>query len=102
MDGSTAATVPIAPVLAVQDRVTISVRRSRGDRVYRALGYGAGGLTLVLLVLIGLFLLMRGWPELRADGLSFFTSSRWTQSGPFGIVAVMYWTLVISVTALLL
>src|SRR4051794_8560019 len=83
-------------------RRAIAIRRSRGDRIYRALGYGAGALTLVLLVLIGIFLLLRGWPELRADGFGFFTSSRWTQSGPFGIVAVMYWTLVISVTALVI
>jgi phosphate transport system permease protein len=55
---------------------------------------------MVILALIGLYLLSGALPELRADGLSFFTSLRWTELGPFGIGAVLYWTVVIALISL--
>ena len=71
--------------------------RSVGDRIYRGASMGGGLLTLLLLVLIGWFLLREGLPELRKDGWQFITGSQWTAVGPFGIWAVMYWTVVIAV-----
>lgn len=82
-------------------RRVVNVRQP-SDRVYRALGTVAGLITLTLLVLIGWFLLQKGLPAFRQNGWSFFTSSKYTDSGPFGIAAVMYWTVVIAVIALVL
>jgi phosphate transport system permease protein len=76
--------------------------RQRSDRVYRGLGTAAGLVTLTILVLIGWFLLQEGWPALRQNGFDFVTGTEWTQAGPFGIAAVMYWTVVIAVIALVL
>jgi phosphate transport system permease protein len=76
--------------------------RTTGDRIYRAGATAAALLTTVVLTLIGWFLFKKGLPELRADGLSFFTSSKWTSIGPFGIAAVAYWTVIIAAIALVI
>ena len=79
--------------------------RSSADRVYRAAATGAGLLTLVLLFLIGLFLLLRALPALQESGASFLTTRDWLPDSPggrFGIAAVMYWTGVIAIVALVL
>jgi phosphate transport system permease protein len=88
----------------VIDDVPRSLRASRtlADRIYRGASTGGGLLTLVLLVLIGWFLLRQGLPELRKDGWHFITGSQWTSVGPFGIWAVMYWTIVIALIGLVL
>jgi phosphate transport system permease protein len=73
--------------------------------VFRWASTGAGLLTLVILTLIGLFLLMRAAPAFRASGLQFITTQAW---GPdrvdhrFGIAALLYWTVVIAVIALMI
>jgi phosphate transport system permease protein len=73
---------------------------TRGDRVFRSAATACGMATLVLLGLIGMFLLQKGLPELRNDGWHFVTGKAWTQAGPFGIAAVLYWTVVIALIAL--
>jgi len=80
-------------------------RRTRADRVYRSITTGAGLLTLVILALIGLFLVVKAYPALREAGWSFFTTTRWQPDGighHFGITAVLYWTVVISVISLII
>jgi phosphate transport system permease protein len=84
----------------------ITLNRTRGDRVFRALCLAAGMSTLVVLALIGAFLLQRSLPALRAAGWSFFT----TQNLPpipiagqqFGIAALIFGTVVISLIALVI
>src|SRR3954454_25171896 len=76
--------------------------RQASDRVYRGLGTAAGLVTLTILVLIGWFLLPEGGAALRQNGFDFVTGTEWTQAGPFGIAAVMYWTVVTAVIALVL
>jgi phosphate transport system permease protein len=79
--------------------------RGRADRLYRRLATGAGLFTLVILVLIGLFLVLRALPAFRQMGLAFLTTTAWQPDGTkhqFGIAAVMYWTIVIGVIALLI
>jgi len=60
--------------------------------------------TLVVLVLIGLFLLIRAVPALKASGLGFFTTQDFppslTSSSHFGILSLMYGTVEISLIAL--
>jgi phosphate transport system permease protein len=79
--------------------------RGRADRAYRRLATGAGLFTLLILVLIGLFLVLRALPAFRQMGLAFLTTTVWQPDGTrhqFGIAAVMYWTVVIGVIALLI
>lgn len=81
------------------------IRSSRGlaDTLYRRLATGAGLLTLVILVLIGLFLLLRAIPAFQLMGFRFFTTTEWRPAAhQFGILAILYWTVVIAVIALVI
>lgn len=82
---------------------SIHARRGVADRIYRRLATGAGLLTFVILFLIGLFLFLRALPTFQLVGLRFFTTTEWQLSANrFGILAVMYWTLVIALIALVI
>ena len=83
------------------------VRPTRGpaDLLYRRLAGGAGLFTLLLLGLIGLFLVLRAVPAFQQMGFAFFTTMLFNPDGPahrFGIAAVLYWTVVIAVIALVI
>lgn len=81
----------------------VSRARTGADRLYRGMARSAGAATLLVLVLIGTFLFVRAWPTLHSEGWSFFTSFDWIDSGDrstFGIGAILYWTVVIALTAL--
>ncbi len=88
------------------DRPRVIVRsRSGTDRLYRSVATGAGLLTLVILFLIGFFLLIRSLPAFRLMGWAFFTTTVWNPDGvnhQFGIAAVLYWTFVIAIVALVI
>ena len=82
-------------------RIAIVVRRNRADKVYRAVAYGAGGGTLLLMGLIGTFLLVKAWPALHSIGWAFFTHSDWLpEAGHFGITGVLVGTILIALVAL--
>jgi phosphate transport system permease protein len=79
--------------------------RGRADRAYRRLATGAGLLTLVVLVLIGVFLVLRSIPAFQQNGLAFFTTARFAPDSAghhAGILAVLYWTAVIAVIAVVI
>src|SRR4029077_15405861 len=84
---------------------TVTLNRTGGDRVFRALCFTAGMITLVLLGLIGLFLLIRAKPALQAGGWSFFTTevlpANPVAGKPFGIAALIFGTVEISLIAML-
>lgn len=83
----------------------ITVRRAKSDLAYRSLASGAGLLTLVLLVLIGSFLVLQSAPAFQRAGLRFLTTQAWQPDGTlhrFGVAAVLYWTIVIAVIALVI
>ena len=84
----------------------IALNRTRPDRLFRAICLAAGLVTLVVLVLIGFFLLTRAMPALRAGGLRFFTTQELppqpVAGQPFGIAALIFGTVEISLIALLL
>ena len=84
---------------------SVNPGRSKADRVYRGVARAAGLSTLVILFVIGLFLVLKAIPAFRQMGWSFFTVSEWNPDGTthhFGIAAVMYWTVVIAVIALVI
>lgn len=86
-------------------RRRVARRRTGADRLYRRLSTGAGLLTLVILFLIGLFLVLQSLPAFRLMGWRFFTTQAWGLTGAhptFGIAAVMYWTVVIALEAIII
>ena len=77
--------------------------RRKGDRVFRGVARGTGYGTLVILILIGLFLLIEGFPAFHVAGWSFFTSSGFQTIGKtkhFGVEASLYGTVVVALIAL--
>ncbi|MBV9100025.1 MAG: phosphate ABC transporter permease subunit PstC [Candidatus Dormibacteraeota bacterium] len=83
----------------------IKQTRTGPDRVFRGVSTGAGLTTLVILVLIGGFLVARSLPAFQQAGTSFFTTLKWQPDGTthhFGIVALLYWTVIIALIALVI
>ncbi len=76
-----------------------------GDRIFRGMSTGAGLIIIALVVLVGVFLVIKAWPALRADKSNFLLSRAWsTDTGTlhFGIVDLLWGTVVISLIAMLL
>lgn len=83
--------------------ITVRTVRSGEDKLYRGVMKGAGYGALVLLFLIGLFLLLRGYPALHLRGWKFFTTSGFSTIGShpfFGVLASLYGTVVVAAVAL--
>jgi phosphate transport system permease protein len=77
----------------------------RGDRVFRGLSLSSGVLLLGLIVAIGVFLVAKALPALRADSVSFLTTREWGANlapPAFGIAALAFGTLLSSALALVL
>ena len=84
---------------------TVRVTHTRSDRVYRRVAASAGVFTFVLLALIGIFLFIKAWPAFQDAGWSFFTTQEWVtppRGDTYGVAALLYWTAVIAVIALLI
>lgn len=87
----------------IGDEIPRQIRsRSRGgDRAFQIVAYGAGSTVLAIMLLVGTFLLVQGFPALKAAKFSFFTTQAWNpNSGVFGIAAVLAGTIFIAVTAI--
>jgi phosphate transport system permease protein len=70
--------------------------------MFRTFSRGASALVLVLMALIFLFLLTRGWNALHRTGWGFFTHSQWQpEGGTFGIAAALLGTVLIAGIAIL-
>lgn len=85
--------------------IEIVITRTRGDRIFRALSIGSGGLVLVLMGLLALFLAIEGWPALRVAGSGFLTTQDWAPDGQnrvFGVAGALGGTVAIAVIALIL
>lgn len=97
---------PGSPVDSPIDQPRIVSRSlAKQDRIYESVAVTAGLSTLAILTLIGTFLLIRSSDVFRTTGLSFFTSTEWRPDASppqFGIVAVLYWTVVVALIALVI
>ncbi len=77
----------------------------RGDRVFAGLSRGAGIALLAVLAAIGVFLVLRAVPALRANEGSFLTDVAWDPNARppvFGIAALAFGTLLSSLLALVM
>jgi phosphate transport system permease protein len=74
-----------------------------GDRVFLALSRAAGISVLVIMAAIGIFLIWKAIPSLRTNSTSFLSTQVWfpdDKSPTFGIAALAFGTLTISVIAM--
>ncbi len=89
-----------APVFGDGD----SGSRRIGDRVFGGLTRGAAGFIIVLVLLIATFLLIKSVPSIADDKDNFLTSTNWSPEPGnlhFGIAALLWVTVVISIIAML-
>ncbi|GEB45205.1 phosphate ABC transporter permease subunit PstC [Microbacterium testaceum] len=79
----------------------LRARPSRGDAVFRATSYAAGGITVAIMLAVGVFLTLRSGEALSVAGPSFFWTQEWNpEAGDFGIVAVLFGTVSIALVAM--
>ncbi|MFG6475136.1 phosphate ABC transporter permease subunit PstC [Microbacterium sp. P06] len=75
---------------------------SVSDSIFRSGSFLAGGITVAIMLAVGLFLTLRSGEALSIAGLSFFWEQEWSpESGTFGIVAVLFGTVSIAVVAMI-
>jgi phosphate transport system permease protein len=83
-------------------RRQVTTVRGVGDSFFRTGSWAAGLSVLAIMVLVGGFLLWLALPALRATGLSFLTTAEWQPDvHHFGIAAVLTFTILIAVVALI-
>jgi phosphate transport system permease protein len=84
--------------------IDFEVRRPRQDTLFRAVARVAGGITLVLMVVIFIVLLVRSYRVLHVYGISkFLTTQHWVpEGGVFGVGSLLFNTLMIGVVALVI
>jgi phosphate transport system permease protein len=76
-----------------------------GDRIFFWLTAGSGGLVVVLIGLVAVFLLTKAIPSIRKDNANFFLSRGFSvglHAFEFGVVDLLWTTLISSVIALLM
>ncbi|MDF2555221.1 MAG: ABC-type phosphate transport system, permease component [Microbacterium sp.] len=71
------------------------------DRVFRATCFAAGGVTVAIMLAVGVFLTARAGDALSVAGPSFLWEQAWSpETGQFGIAAVLFGTVTIAIIAL--
>jgi phosphate transport system permease protein len=79
-------------------------RKRIGDRVFSGLTTGASGIVILIVVLVGVFLVVKSAPSIAHDKDNFLTSTEFDVSSPnnlhFGIAALLWVTVIISVIAM--
>ncbi len=75
-----------------------------GDRVFKALAAGSGGLLLVIMAAIAIFLIWKAIPAFTENTGNIFTTQTWNPQGNppvFGMAAVFFGTVISSVIAMI-
>ena len=76
-----------------------------GDRIFSSLATGAGGLIIVFVALIAVFLLIQAVPAIKDDKANFLLSRHWNISGStldFGVLQLLWTTVVVSLIAMII
>lgn len=90
-----------APPTAAIVRRRIASRPSVGDRIFRGGAYAAGGVTVGVMLAVGVFLSLRASEALRVAGPSFLVETEWSpETQTFGVGAVLFGTVTIAVIAM--
>jgi phosphate transport system permease protein len=74
-----------------------------GDRVFKALAAGSGGLLLVIMAAIAIFLIWKAIPAFTENAGNIFTTQTWNPQGNpavFGMAAVFFGTVISSIIAM--
>lgn len=83
-------------------RRSLKSRPVGADLTFRSISYGSGGIVLLIMVLVGLFLAIRAGQALKVSGFSFLTTWQWQpDSHNFGIGAIMLGTAEVGIVAVL-
>jgi phosphate transport system permease protein len=81
----------------------LTTRYIGADRAFRTVSGASGGLVLVLMAMVGLFLGYRAFDAISEAGFSFVTTQVWEpDGGNFGIAAVLSGTVFIAVTSIII
>ncbi|GAA2223971.1 phosphate ABC transporter permease subunit PstC [Herbiconiux moechotypicola] len=76
-------------------------RQVLSDRVFTSVSFAAGGITVAIMLAVGLFLSIRAGSALQVAGISFLFEQEWSpETQTFGIAAVLFGTVTIAVIAL--
>lgn len=89
---------------AVPTPIVINREHSRADRIYRRSVQACGALVFLLLVAIGTFLAIQGWPAFSHGVWGFFTRSGFQTLGAhpaYGVLASLVGTVEVAVVAML-
>ena len=91
----------IDPVTGQDKPRTLSTKVDRPDAAFRWIARGGGTIVVTVMSLVGLFLLVQGFPALQSAGIDFVTTQSWDpNSSNFGIAAVLAGTFFIALTAI--
>jgi phosphate transport system permease protein len=94
-----------APPVAGARLVSTGGKVRLGDRLFALLSSGASAFVIVLVILVAAFLLIKSIPSIADDKVNFLTSTEWSpQAGNlrFGIAALLWVTVVISLIAMVI
>ncbi|MEO5921532.1 MAG: phosphate ABC transporter permease subunit PstC [Pseudolysinimonas sp.] len=79
----------------------ITTRPSLADAIFRRTSFAAGGITVAIMLAVGVFLSLRSVDALRVAGFGFLTEQKWSpETGEFGVAAVLFGTVTIGLVAL--
>jgi len=80
---------------------TLKAKSTRIDKIFRAIATSSGGLTVGVMLAVGLFLGFRALTAIDVAGLSFLTEQSWSpETQTFGVAAVLFGTVTIALIAL--
>jgi phosphate transport system permease protein len=99
-----ATTVPGVRMASAEDTPRrVATRVGAADRIFHGIARAGGAVVLVIMLLVGGFLLYRGWQALRVRGLAFITTQEWApETGVFGVAALIFGTVMIALVSLVI
>jgi phosphate transport system permease protein len=92
---------PVSELDAAVPRA-VTVAHAPVDRVFRSVTRAGGTFVLVIMGLVGMFLTIKALTAIKSVGVvNFLTTQKWSpETNNFGIAAILYWTVVIALIAL--
>ncbi|WP_411722007.1 phosphate ABC transporter permease subunit PstC [Mycetocola sp.] len=80
---------------------TLAAKPSGSDLLFKSVARGAGGVTVGIMLAVGVFLSLRATDAISVSGVGFLTEQQWSpETGAFGIAAVLFGTVTIAIIAM--